>query len=245
MASMLFSDNVAMISIQSPRRKSAPISTSFLAHKSKVCYHEHMIELTCPVCNKTFQAYESRLRNAKYTPVCSLACLYRGRTMGIIKREVTNPYTITDKGRAGWIKAAKERTGILHKPPRVFICETCNKEVSIPRGKCCPARKFRFCSPKCANIGNSGEYNHAWRGGYDGYYGSNWKAQRRATRKRDGYKCQDCGRTQKDIGRSLDVHHIKRFADFESSEEANHIDNLISLCHRCHMLREWMYRKTT
>jgi hypothetical protein len=198
-----------------------------------------MIELTCPVCGKTFEAYPSRLRDAKYTPVCSRECLYRGRTLGIIKREVTKPYNITEEGREGWRRAAQERTGILRKPPTVFTCETCGKEVSIPQGKMCPSRQCRFCSPECANVGNQGAGNPAWRGGYNGYYGPNWRAQKRAARKRDGYVCQDCGRTQKDIGRSLDVHHIRRFADFDSYLEANHLDNLVSLCHRCHMLREW------
>lgn len=198
-----------------------------------------MIKLICPVCGTTFDAYESRVRDAKYSPVCSRACLYRGRTLGIIGRKVLKPYSITDEGRAAWRQAAKKRAGTPYKPPVEYVCETCGKRVSIARGKVCPSRKLRFCSPECASVGNSGSGNPAWRGGHDRYYGPDWRAQKRLARKRDGYRCQDCGRTQKDVGRSLDVHHVRRFGSFADSAEANVLDNLVTLCHRCHMLREW------
>jgi hypothetical protein len=48
-------------------------------------------------------------------------------------------------------------------------------------------------------------------------------------RKRDGYTCQECGKTQKELDRKLDVHHI----DYD--KQNNNEDNLISLCSSCHM----------
>jgi 5-methylcytosine-specific restriction endonuclease McrA len=54
------------------------------------------------------------------------------------------------------------------------------------------------------------------------------------TRKRDGYRCQHCGKTQKQNGRSLDVHHIRPFRLFDNYTDANELDNLISLCMSCH-----------
>lgn len=45
--------------------------------------------------------------------------------------------------------------------------------------------------------------------------------------------------TEKEIGRSLEVHHIKRFADFDSYRDANALSNLICLCRDCHMSVEY------
>jgi predicted HNH restriction endonuclease len=37
----------------------------------------------------------------------------------------------------------------------------------------------------------------------------------------------------------LDVHHIRRFGDYDSYKEANRLENLICYCHSCHMFVEW------
>ena len=197
------------------------------------------VECTCPVCGAKFQRYPSKLRRAKYVVVCSRACLYKGRSLGIIKREVQQPYQISEEGRRAWRESARFRIGQLRKPPIIFVCETCGKEVVIPRGQNCPSRQLRFCSNECANIGLRGAGNPAWRGGHKGYYGPNWRSQRRAARKRDNYTCQRCGKTTKEAKRSLDVHHIIPFNQFESYEKANQLDNLVTLCHLCHQFVEW------
>jgi DEAD/DEAH box helicase domain-containing protein len=43
-----------------------------------------------------------------------------------------------------------------------------------------------------------------------------------------------CGKTEKEIGKALDVHHKLAFRHFQDDEEANQPDNLISLCPSCH-----------
>jgi len=48
-------------------------------------------------------------------------------------------------------------------------------------------------------------------------------------RQRDNYICQECGKTQEELGRKLDVHHI----DYDKKN--NDPNNLICLCHSCHM----------
>lgn len=106
----------------------------------------------------------------------------------------------------------------------------------------------RFCSARCRSTWTSKQpdapqppilraaQNGNWKGGYKKYYGPSWKAQRRAARERDNNTCQHCGKTKEDIGRELDVHHIRPFREFGLArhEEANHLDNLVSLCDRCH-----------
>lgn len=83
-----------------------------------------------------------------------------------------------------------------------------------------------------------GEIHHRWKGGRDPYYGENWHETRRATLKRDGNSCQKCGMTQRVHQREhsfgLDVHHMEPLAEFETPEEANNLDNLITLCRSCH-----------
>jgi 5-methylcytosine-specific restriction endonuclease McrA len=63
-------------------------------------------------------------------------------------------------------------------------------------------------------------------------YGPNWGEQSRKCLERDGYRCQRCGRTAQ-----LQVaHRVDRgtFA-FEAYEQANVLENLITLCTPCHI----------
>jgi hypothetical protein len=216
----------------------------------------YMIERTCPNCNKTYLADPSRLKFGRQT-TCSRQCSYelRGKEKqnhdthtcqicGILfeRKPFQSRAKIVTVCSMECYKKARIKKLVTPKPPlkssTEFDCEQCGNHVVISatlKG----ARRFRFCSADCANTWNSGASNSAWRGGYAPYYGSNWKRQRRAARKRDNYTCQDCGVTEHEHGKQLDVHHIIRFADFEIPEQANHLSNLVSLCHVCHMVREW------
>lgn len=83
-----------------------------------------------------------------------------------------------------------------------------------------------------------GELHHRWKGGVNEYYGDNWERQRRKALRRDDYECQQCGITQSehrsrtDIG--LDVHHKTPIRTFQAPEDANTLDNLVTLCRSCH-----------
>lgn len=90
-----------------------------------------------------------------------------------------------------------------------------------------------------------GENSPTWKGGSIRYYGPNWNEQKRAARKRDGYKCKACGVSQKKNGKALDVHHIVPFRSFgyvpgenENYLDANVLTNLVALCRNCHMKAE-------
>jgi hypothetical protein len=75
----------------------------------------------------------------------------------------------------------------------------------------------------------SGDKNPAWRGGHAGYRGPNWQAQRRLALDRDGHRCLSCGTHE-----GLTVNHRIPFRLFTSSDEANALDNLATLCRPCH-----------
>ena len=64
-------------------------------------------------------------------------------------------------------------------------------------------------------------------------YGPGWDKLADSIRERDMQRCRNCG-----IAGELDVHHIIPFRRFEDPGEANHPDNLVSLCPRCHRLAE-------
>lgn len=77
----------------------------------------------------------------------------------------------------------------------------------------------------------SGPDNKTWKGGSVGYRGPNWTKQKRAARTRDKNTCQRCGIR----GKHLPVHHVKPFRLFRGDYvSANRLDNLVTLCGRCH-----------
>jgi DEAD/DEAH box helicase domain-containing protein len=65
-------------------------------------------------------------------------------------------------------------------------------------------------------------------------YGPLWKKIRQVVLERDQYTCQIC--LSPDQGHH--VHHKKPFKTFFSISDANHPDNLITLCDRCHHIAE-------
>ncbi len=63
-------------------------------------------------------------------------------------------------------------------------------------------------------------------------YGPEWSKIRERVRTRDKFTCQVCGAAES--GRQHDVHHKTPFRAFLAREEANRLDNLITLCPSCH-----------
>ena len=71
-------------------------------------------------------------------------------------------------------------------------------------------------------------------------YGPNWSKIREQVRQRDGFRCQVCGRPETD--RKHDIHHKIPARVFTTHEHANRLDNLITLCQRCHTRAETVVR---
>lgn len=67
-------------------------------------------------------------------------------------------------------------------------------------------------------------------------YGPDWLQVRAAVRARDAYRCQACGAPEE--GRQHDVHHKIPFRAFPSPQQANRLENLITLCPACHRRAE-------
>lgn len=63
-----------------------------------------------------------------------------------------------------------------------------------------------------------------------------YHATLRAVRERDNHTCQKCGRIWKEGERRFDVHHLNEYEGKNKKFRIDHkIDELITLCHTCHM----------
>jgi len=208
------------------------------------------VTLICNTCGKEFKKPKSQ----SHYKFCSLRCWYK---YSIIKNSAKREkrkcefcnkeyeYVKNKNGKrfcspecryAAW---KGENNPRYNKESKTNInCANCGKEFIIYKSWI-KNGDGKYCSKKCQYEHRSeiytGENSANWKGGVFPDYGRNWKKQRSAARKRDNYTCQHCGITEKEIGRQLDVHHIKTILSFSGDwDSANKIDNLISLCNACH-----------
>ena len=168
-----------------------------------------------------------------------------GRTPYAKEMEEDGPFsTNTYQNRFGSWNAALELAGL--EPNRVWggvevKCWYCGERF---RKKYSHAQLHdqHFCDAGCMGEWESehycGEDNPRWAGGYDDYYGETWEAARRAAIKSDDSRCQACGRTREahreEFNTDIAFHHIQPIRTFEDPNEANSLDNLVTLCCRCH-----------
>lgn len=202
-------------------RKICPTCGKEFIHQTKThCSLECRINPTyawtsCPECGKEFRYYRKYPR--KY---CSREC-------SAVNNAVNN-LGVYERG----------------KPSVLVPCDKCGKEF-LKLYNQYRATTSHFCSRACFHEwskenAKTGEDAPTWKGGYEPYYGANWRKQRRKARERDDHTCQRCGITEIEHGRALDVHHIVPFRRFGRTryKEANDLSNLICLCNVCHTFVE-------
>jgi len=80
---------------------------------------------------------------------------------------------------------------------------------------------------------------HLWQNDRNDY-GPRWNELRTTVRERDHFICQVCGRPEN--GMEHHVHHKIPFRQFGSLEQANRLENLITLCPTCHQRAELSIR---
>jgi hypothetical protein len=61
------------------------------------------------------------------------------------------------------------------------------------------------------------------------YSGARWRSARAAAISRDDCRCQSCGRSD-----ALHVHHVEPIREFDNPIDAHYLDNLVTLCKKCH-----------
>ncbi len=91
-------------------------------------------------------------------------------------------------------------------------------------------------SKKGKSNGKQSKENHPmWQGGksFEPYSPEFDNGLKEAVRKRDGFKCTECSIPEEKLKRKLSVHHI------DYNKKNNDINNLISLCDKCHAKTNW------
>jgi DEAD/DEAH box helicase domain-containing protein len=71
-------------------------------------------------------------------------------------------------------------------------------------------------------------------------YGPNWEKQRELARRRDCFRCQICGTPE--LKDEHHVHHLTPFRSFTTTDYANRLENLMTLCPVCHKRVEEIVR---
>ncbi|MFK9119558.1 HNH endonuclease [Peribacillus frigoritolerans] len=181
------------------------------SRECSIIYFDTRVQLECIICGVSFKVSKSRTERATPTQCCSEKCYRESRRTG--------------------------KSANCH-------CDLCGegfyKAPSLQK-----KHKNNFCSHECMGKYYSkqglfaGENSPTYIGSFDRhkkYYGATWHSQRRKARQRDNFTCQTCGITEKNYGQELSIHHKIPFIAFETSEEANELKNLISLCEPCHRI---------
>lgn len=95
--------------------------------------------------------------------------------------------------------------------------------------------------------GVTGEDHNSWKGGHSHNRGHTWPEKRKEALERDNWCCQNCGCADKEHqqkrSQSLHVHHIERYDNFDSQEEANQLHNLVTVCRECHDVIEGLNKE--
>jgi len=116
----------------------------------------------------------------------------------------------------------------LRKIPVKRICVVCGNEFWA-------GNTAKYCSKKCRPFRPPRKYKRIEKRKQRIKTGlwNKWKQQRKLAIERDGGICQVCG---KYIGNSIDIHHKdERGANVSLKERNDELDNLICLCHKCHL----------
>jgi hypothetical protein len=123
-------------------------------------------------------------------------------------------------------------------------CPQCGKAFRPKNAK--SALPHSCCSSQCASLYNRGERHPRYRGNRNADRGPTWKESQEATRKRDGDICvcliHD---TKAKLWRKekCSVDHIVPYRvvialrEKGADVDANHLDNLVSFCRRCHQVK--------
>ena len=191
----------------------------------------------CPICSGPM-----RNRRTTHGEACSLECGQKRRSRGARTRRdadclVCKAAFVSKLNVGGWTKycSLKCWKSVQSIRPSLLTVQCAHCGASVKRTEALVRRVSKtFCSPRCQQAALRGSDHANWRGGADPNRGAGWAKLAESIRRRDGYCCQRCGRTQVDNSQRLSVDHIRPWRLFECAADANNPGNLISLCRKCH-----------
>ena len=172
--------------------------------------------VACSTCGTALKRQASRVAKLAHS-FCSTPCMATHRRQHTLRGEAHPQHTLYVE----------------------LQCDSCGEALKKIPSK---VRRRNFCGVNCrltwqrTSGYSTGPNSGVWRGGHENYRGPNWDEQRRLALERDHATCQGCGLTKR-----LQVHHIQPWVTFEHYALANQIENLLTLCVRCHKREEWAY----
>lgn len=171
----------------------------------------------CELCGDEFEYYPSE-KEGLYCPTCVENERWRSTPV------------VEGKKHPRWNGGKRE-----------LACAVCNETIErYPSGM---TGEVTVCSEECRGSWLSesftGDGHPNWKGGGNEPYGKGWNSVRQQALERDGYSCVICSKTEEEIGRNPDVHHITPVRAFIESdryrkEDAHYLENVVSLCIDCH-----------
>lgn len=188
----------------------------------------------CDDCNPNAGEHNGNWKGGPETAACKLC-------------DSTFEYYPSDKPGVYCPDCVEEAAGLLPENPsekgdRVSVdCRSCGTTLEVRPARLDGQKRGCFCNLECYGSWLSenvvGPDHHQWEGG-ELDYGRRWWTVRRQALERDGYRCQQCGVSADELGRNPDVHHLEPVRSFDRPEDAHRMDNVLTLCRRCHRLAE-------
>jgi len=203
-----------------------------------------LVDCVCEKCGKDFERTRTQIVNRSNVSkdghlFCSKKCaIHYGSLIAAEQRENGEYIKCPNCGKENYKSKADSK--------RVFCNNRCYGDYRSKNPDKYPsamnnpatakkARDTRIARGTNGMIGRRAEKHHRWRGGKVDYRGPSWYETRNKAEKRDKGYCMACKKKGKD------VHHIIPFRKFryvagENRNDivANHRNNLIYLCRRCH-----------
>lgn len=189
------------------------------------------MRVNCDFCTKPIDIQDYKTRRNKHQ-FCSVECVRRFRNK---KQKITCP-TCREEFEVKSYRLLSKRPIFCSKKCQfakgrvITNCAYCGKQITK---KLSVAKERSYCNQKCQHNWLSenlyGEKHPNWTGTQDKPRGKNWLKMRRKTLERDAYRCRLCESTN-----GISVHHLIPIRLFDDPEQANILDNLVSLCRPCH-----------
>lgn len=215
---------------------------NFCSRECSSEYQSKQLTVDCDACGESFEIYSWRVD--KYDKnYCSKKCQAEGYSNRVEVQCFTCGESLLVKPY--WAEKNErhfcDRKCWRNRPTGVQVeCSFCGASIKV-EPYYAEKRENHFCDKECEGkwlAKNRVGENHPQYTGHDGYYGANWHKQRRRALKRDGHECQRCGIAEEECrdqyGFALSVHHYEPQSEFDDKEEANRIDNLVTVCSSCH-----------